>query len=303
MTRRLPFDLSVLKRPEIASVLRFVVFAALIAYLGYRLWNIGLIDVLSNLPTSPLYYVLFAVSYFVLPVSEAFIYRNLWDVPIPRLFPALIRKRALNEGVVGYSGEAYLFFWARENIGIPATRLLSLIKDNNLISSFVALTATCLLATGVLAIPNGPLFSNVSQSHTVMIGIGAGLVLALIAYFGRRKVLSLDGGVMKSTAAIHASRMSLVLVLQVLQWSAALPSVPWIVWVYITTANLLVTRIPFLPSYNFVLLGLGLSMSKFTGAPDTAVAGLFVTGAALSQIFNLGLFILTAGEKTKAKTV
>ncbi|MEO0981601.1 MAG: hypothetical protein AAFX03_02990 [Pseudomonadota bacterium] len=283
--------------PRRAHRLRQAITIALLAGVVWiivsRLWELGLANVLAELPTQPAYYVLFVLIYLALPLSEVFIYHRLWKTPGERLAPVLFRKRVLNAGVLGYSGEAYLAVWGKENIKRPDVRVLSTIKDNNLVSSFVSTTTTIALA--VIAL--GPsLFASGEEGRpwSMTAGLAAAAAIVAAGYAFRRRVLSIRGPLLNTVAATHALRLNAVLALQVLQWSLVLPDVPLENWLILMAAFMLATRIPFLPSYDLVLLGLGLSLTGVVGAPEAAMAGLFLAGAALSQGANLIVLAATA---------
>jgi hypothetical protein len=78
--------------------------------------------------------------------------------------------------------------------------------------------------------------------------------------------------------------------------------VPMTTWLVFLTAQMVMTRIPFLPSQDLMVLGLGVALSSVVDVPAIAVAGMFVAAGALSQIANLVIFGWTsvAGYRTAA---
>lgn len=281
-------------------ILRGVIFLALTGAIFYRLQELGFANILANLPSSPIYYALFALVYFTLPLSEVLVYRKLWQVPGQRLFPALIRKRILNEGVIGYSGEAYFGIWASRRLGLPAANILAAVKDSNFISSFASLTVTIaltVLALSLTQIMPTEVLSGTRRRIFVAIAVGAGVII--LTYSLRHKLLSVRGAALKKIAAIYFARLLVVSALMIALWSVALPGVPPGKWLAVLAAYFLVRRIPFLPNSDLVLLGLGITMTGVIGASDAAVAGLFLTGAALAQIMNLLMLVATQSHASK----
>ena len=61
-------------------------------YLVYALRDVGWAEVVAGLPTDPLFYLLFYLLYFSLPVAELFVYRITWVFDLWKSFPAFIKK-------------------------------------------------------------------------------------------------------------------------------------------------------------------------------------------------------------------
>lgn len=279
-----------------AGVVRFGLFAALVGIILWRINKIGVGNVLAHLPKTPWFYLLFLGAYFAVPAFEMLIYGPLWRAPGAALARALVQKRILNEGVLGYSGEAFFGWWAKTRLKLPTNNVFIAIKDSNFVSSFASTTATLALAYLVMLSGAGAAERDALRQHNAEIYSvlgGATLVIAFLYIFRRRlKLLSLDGPTLTRFTRVHFLRIAIVMAAQILQWSIAAPGVPIAGWLLLLAAYLLVTRIPFMPSFDLVLLGLGLSMSASIGASEDAVAGLFVANAGLSQALNLTLFLI-----------
>ena len=116
----------------------------IVAFILWRLTQFGWAELLANLPQNPIFYIVQIIAYSVLPISEVVIFGRLFGQRLWREWPVMLRKRALNNSVLGYSGEAYLVFWVKERLGLPRRKALSAIKDNVLLSGFTtAAFATC----------------------------------------------------------------------------------------------------------------------------------------------------------------
>ena len=277
---------------RIAGLVRLAVLAAIGAFIFSRLADLGFDAVLAAAPRNPFYYVLLAAAYFALPISETLIYERLWRAKRQRLFPALLRKKVLNDGVLGYSGEAYFGIWAHRALGLSKSDVFAGLKDVNFISSFASLTTTLLMTVIVLIAIGGEAGETRAQ---LLLFVLIGGALAIGAFLLRRFALSARVGEAGAIASVHFTRLGVVIALQVAQWALVIPSVPLMNWFFVATAAMLARRVPFLPSYDLILVGLGLSMTGVIGAAPEAVAGLFLAGAAATQMLNLIVILGTAG--------
>lgn len=271
-------------------------FAALIAYLVYRLSEIGWRDTLANMPTAPGFYLVYVLIYFLLPTSEAVIYRLLLGVDPIRNYHIFVRKRVFNEALVGYSGEASLIYWAKTRFDVPLDLAFSRIKDNNILSTVASYGAMVLLVGGLFA--TGAMQKAVATAPFLKfyVWLAVALAVAILPAFAvfRRRVVKIGAGLAALVLAIHLARLTSVLGLQALQWHFALPAVAFQTWAIFLSIELILSRIPFLPNIRVLLLGAGLSLTALIDAPEAAVAGMFLAAAALSQIMNFAMFVVTS---------
>lgn len=287
----------------IVKLLQFLLFSAVILYLADRLGAIGWRNVMASLPTNPFFYLVLVAGYFVMPISELAIYRRLWDHDLKGAMPAFLRKKVLNEAVVGYSGEAYLFLWARKALGMEGRQAFSTIKDNNLLSAAVSTTTAVLLVIFFMFTDYFEVVFKASPDNStsliVMLCISA-LMVPIIFRF-RRKLMSLPPEMIRRVLTIHILRLLTVELLQIVLWSIALPDVPVITWVAFAAAQMVLTRVPMLPNKELMLLGLGVTLATYVDAPSAAVAGMFFAAGALLQIFNVLAFTASsiAGARVK----
>lgn len=134
---------------RIKKYIRTAFQVGILSFLGYQLYEIGIANVLSSLPVTPLFYLLFLVNYFSLPLFELFIYRKRWDLPARMIFPVFLRKKVLNMDVVGYSGEVYLYVWMKKKLQEGLKDPFLLIKDNNILSSVASTFITLVLLLSI----------------------------------------------------------------------------------------------------------------------------------------------------------
>jgi len=130
-----------------AKILRYILLVVIVVYLIYQLTVIGWGEVWRNLPTNPLFYLLFLVMHFILPSTELFIYRLSLRLPLWEGFKVFTKKKVLNSDVLGYSGEAYFYVWGKKHLKENDKYIFNVIKDNNIISSFASTLMAVLLLT------------------------------------------------------------------------------------------------------------------------------------------------------------
>jgi hypothetical protein len=207
---------------------------------------------------SPAVFVSFVLLYLAQPVADLAIYRRLWNLPVAGI-GALLRKTAINEAVLGYSGELYLYLWARRRAGL-AYAPFAAIKDVNILSSIMGFGFT--LAVLLLAVAWADNPELVRLLRPVQWPAVAVMALALGVLVFARRVFSLQPRDIAFVAAAHAVRLVAYCGLTIATWSLALPDVALDVWVVLLAVTLLGARIPFLTKKtlvvgNFVLLVLG----------------------------------------------
>jgi hypothetical protein len=258
-------------------------------YLVYRLSELGWYEVLASLPVSPWFYILFVVRFLSLPLFEIVIYRRFWRFSIPRSIPVFLRKRVYNHALLDYSGEAYFYLWAQKNSRDPETRTFSIIKDVNIASAIVSIA----VMIGLLLT-----FASSSSIHQVdRFFPSANVYLWIFSLFSlaslcvlialRRRVVFLSATDMAAVSTIHVVRLTVVLLLQALQWWVAIPAVPLGDWLFFLTLYMVVGRLPFVPSKDLAFLAAAVALAGTVPAQETAISAMFLANLALYQIANL----------------
>lgn len=285
------------KRAKIAlKWLQAGLFIAVLSYLTYRLSEIGWLEVWKSLPGTIWFYVLFALIYLILPVADQINYQIILRLNLWRSFPIFLRKRVFNFAVFGYSGEAYFIFWAKRHLALADWKAFSAVKDNNILSGLASNSVTVILLIAFLL--TGQLNSIITALPDMPVYLGgaalAAAVLVPVVIRFRQHLLSLPAKTALAVFAVHIARIVVILGLTALQWSAALPDVPFGTWLLFLTAQMVLTRIPFLPNQDLIILSLGLSMTGFVNAPSASVAAMFVAAGALTQLAHLAVYGLTS---------
>lgn len=276
---------------------------AMVAFLLWNLYRQGITPqrLWASLPSTPWFYVLWAALYVLLPTAETAIYHRLWRVRVAELLPVLLRKRVLSQDVLGYSGEVYLFGWARSRLGPPppdgnGPPAMLHIKDNVLISSFASVLSAALIVGSVLLSGAHGLeraFGDPRPIYAVL-GTVATVFVVTMATRARRAVFTLAPRDLGFLSIVHGLRFTLANVFLLLLWTVSVPGLPWEIWLTLLVVNVVVDRVPFVPASDLVFLNTALALAAPLGVPPAAISGVLVAKAALDKVFNLLLFAAAA---------
>jgi hypothetical protein len=263
---------------------------------------IGWGAVLASLPTTPWFYLLFLVMFLTLPLTETVIFRLLLDRRIGLAdIGVFIRKRVLNSAFVGYSGDFYLFVWAKRHLGLSTRKAGHAVKDNAILSGLASTTVTALLVaafwlTGQAGLVAGWLDTGAGKSLAVVF-CAAVLLPVLLRFRGR--IFAATGRVASAVLGIHMARGLFLLLVQSAQWWVVLPNQSWTTWLIFLTAQMVISRLPFIPNRDLLFLSAGLEMSNVIDGPRAAMAGVLLAGGALTQGANLLFFVATSFGRSK----
>lgn len=282
--------------------IRYTLQVGIIGYLAYKLYDIGLTRVVESLPLNPLFYLLFFVIYFSLPLSEIYIYGVKWNFRGYRAFLVFVQKKVLNTDVLGYSGEFYLFYWAKEKLKIPAVEAMKFVKDNNILSSLSSTFISVILLIFFLTqgyINPGDYFPQIENQLTYL-WIGLALIVVLfVAYKFRSYILSLSIIDAAKISAIYTGRLVFTNLIQIIQYKIAEPSIPWAVWFSLMAVQIMSTRIPFLPSRDVLYVSVALEMSVVLNVPEAQLVGVLTANLILKKLIGAVSFILTSFTQTQ----
>lgn len=267
-------------------LLATILSVAMLVGVGYELFDDGLAGLRRATPASWGFYLFFLASYFTLPVCDFLIFRRLWNVP-PAAFTALNRKRIANDIVIGYSGDAYFYAWARARLDM-VTAPFGAVKDVTIVSGITGNVTALLL--GAVALPLGYqlIGPEIVEAMIWSLVFATALSLALILF--SRRVFSLPRRDLWFIFWIDLLRIAGTCVTIALAWACAIPSVSVGMWLFLVAGRQLVSRLPFLPNKdllfaNFAILVIG---------HDRALSDLMAFTAA-STIVMHGLLLLLSG--------
>jgi hypothetical protein len=249
------------------------------------------LDTIGRLP--PLVWPALVLLYLVQPLFDLAIFRRLWNMP-PAGLETLLRKNVINEVVLGYSGEAYLYVWARRAASVVA-KPFAAIKDANIVSALLGN-----LLTLVLAAVSATQLRDLDFVRRMGPALWSGLIpLAIslgVLFFGRR-VFSLRLGQLVYVGVVCSLRLAVWTVLNILIWRMALPEVPVGLWIVMLAIRCLISRIPLISNKdlvfgNLVLLLLGAHSNV---AVLVAALALVTLAVHLAVIVGLGAVDLARG--------
>lgn len=276
-----------------------LLMVGMIVYVGVELSSMGWSSVAANLPENPVFYLLSMLMFVAVPVSELLIYRPHWTSDKVKLRPlwfAFQRKQAMNDVLIGYSGEAFLTLWGQRNLPLPLKQVFSIIKDNTILSALSSSSVALILVVIFYAGDHLSFLDQLNRDTLVTGILFFGILLIavpLVLAFGRQ-IMAVSTGECARIIAIHVGRMITLQGLAVLQWSLILPDVSIVVWFTFVVARLILTRIPMMPNKELVLLSFVISVAGHVEAPQAALAAIFLVNTALSQILNGGLLVFSS---------
>lgn len=273
----------------LGAALSLLVFGLLVDAVADLSWQ----SVMEVLPANPLFYLLLAAAYMTLPASELFIFKRLWGLD-HRALGVFVKKRVLNDALFGYSGEAWLYVWARKHAQLREAALAG-VKDVAVTSALAGNLATLLLV--LLALPlmqDGTLSHLLSAkvARTAAIGIAAVMSISVLILVFRGRLLSLSADENRIAFATACVRLALAGALVLIGWYVALPGVGIAVWLLLGALRLVISRLPLIPNKDMLFTAVGVSL---TGAAHPQIAALLAATAALTLVFHLVAFAAVQG--------
>ena len=261
-------------------VLGIVLSVLTVGFLVYQVGEIGWGKVWAVLPSTPWFYLLFALSYLSLPVADLIIFHRLWAIPY-RNIRLFLRKRVLNEALLGYSGEAYLYLWARKrpHLRVPA---LAAVKDVNITSALAGNIMTLALMAALVPVIGGltrgsPVDVHLARQLTAGVVAATALSVGLLLFRGR--VLSMPARDNVVTFCIHMGRLLFGVITLAAAWAVALPAIHWTVWLALSALRLIVSRLPLVPNKELLFATFGVLLA---GSANVEIAALLAACAALN---------------------
>jgi len=271
--------------PAARKLLSVLLSLSILAYLVHAVSDIGWREVWDVLPANPLFYLLVAMSYMATPVTEYIIFRRWWPLT-PIALAIFSKKRVLNEAVFGYSGDAYLFIWAREKLGARDVGAgpFAAVKDVAITSALAGNAATLLMLGLALSMGGGPAVEHAFTGNAMKsVGLGFAFVISVsffILLFSR-KVMSLSARENMILFFLHCARLLVGSGLLLLAWFVALPEVAVGTWIVLGALRMVVTRLPFVPNKELLFAAIGVTL---TGASAPEVAALMAAAGALHML-------------------
>jgi len=304
------------KSPRGKKIIKYLTYAAqalIVLIIGIQLTDIGWGRILNALPTTPWFYVLFLFIYFLLPLSEALAYKITWGIPYWKSLSIFIKKRIFNKDVMGYSGEIVLMQWASLHTQKKKKQIFKDVRDMNIISS----AASTIIAFGLLGILfltgqikaldqliQRDFLSDTTFFEYVIAGVILLILIAVVAKF-RKYLFSMPALISIKVFSIHSIRMIVLYAAQILQWHLVLPDISLEIWFTFLSVNIIISRIPIIPSQDLVATGTNIEIAKVLQVPVAPVTGIFLVHDVLGKLLNFGLYLLLTitGKREKSDMV
>jgi hypothetical protein len=262
-----------------------IISLLLLGGLAHELSGGGLTSLQTALPNNPLFYLVFTMLYSVQPVADFIIFRKLWQMPVSGIVP-ILRKLVANEVLLGYSGEAYFYAWARSKLNM-ATTPFAAIKDVSILSAVVGNVVTLVLL--VLATPFAYQMLPANLVRPIIWSAVVIMVMSLGIMALRGRLFSLERRELIWVFGVHIMRTLIYTGLLSLCWHLALPTVPLAIWMILVTSRNLVARLPLVPNKDIVFANLALIMV----GSDGDVARLIGVTVALTLLCHGVVLVLT----------
>jgi len=282
--------------------LRWLLVAGIVTYLAYQLTNIGWGRVWASLPTTPWFYILFLLMYATLPATEVVLYGAAWRERYGALLPALLRKRVLNNDVLGYSGEAYFYVWAQRATKIDAVDVARTIKDNVIISSVASTGVAFSLLAIFFLTGQVELLTEFLPTKTSTLAGGVALVILVVSvgYNFRRALFFLPSHLLWLIGGGHVLRFILNNGFQVLQWAVVIPEVSVGTWITLLSVYIVIQQVPLVPTRSLVFMSAGVELANVLQIPTAALASMLLAQSVIDRGLNLGVYVGTTAYDARA---
>lgn len=237
----------------------------MIVGVGNELLKNGLTGLSLVAPSNLGFYLVFLLCYLAPPAFDFAIFRRLWGIPWSGMI-ALNKKRIANDVVLGYSGEAYFYTWARQRTQMVAAPF-GAVKDVSILSAIAGNATT--LALMAIALPLVGDLLTPAQYKTGLISFGVIIAMSLPFLIFSKRVFSLPRRVLWWVFGMHTLRIITASVLLALVWHFAMPEVSILMWLLLSVARMLVSRLPLVPNkdllfanFAIIMIGQGEALSQ-----------------------------------------
>lgn len=235
------------------GVVSGLISLAILAVALYQLRGTPIAQILSLVPRSAAFWLVFSIAYLTTPAAEWLIYRRLWHIPASG-FTALLRKRVANEILLGYLGEVYFYAWVRRTGLITRNAPFGAIKDVAILSALVGNAVTLLMLA--LALPFFGLLQLDLGGKAVLGSLGVLAVSSFALLLLRKRLFTLPRAELWRIAATHLARILTTIGLTALMWHLVLPTVGLVWWLILATLRQLLSRLPLMPNKDLAFVGL-----------------------------------------------
>ncbi|MCY4000713.1 MAG: hypothetical protein OXF06_08130 [Bacteroidetes bacterium] len=277
---------------RITRVMRIAFTVGVIAFLVWQLREVEFREVFLGLPRNPLFYLLLITLYFLLPAVQFLAYRVVWDFSPAAAIRAFIKKRILNKEVLGYSGEIYLYTWAKDHVQQSGRSLMECIRDMNIISAGASTLSAVILIVFFAWEGQVNIRDLIPGIHSAFLigAVGVTIVILVIVFKWRRWLFSMPWKATRIIFGLHISRLVVRQVLEISMWHLAMPEVPLEIWFTYAAVSIIINQIPFIPSQDLLTMAIAVSMAGAMTVSEAHIAALFGAVALVNRLINLIFF-------------
>ena len=269
--------------------------ALIVAVIARQLYNLGLRDVLGELPDEAMFFVLYVLGFMVGPLCEKFGFRVIWPGTKTATWYALLRKRALNFVVLGYSGDVWFAMWARKKLKLPAKIAFHGVKDSTILAGIASAAFTVMLVASFALSGEDALIARIiGRTEGPMLAmVLVGIIGAAAIIIFRRSVFKVSPVQGLIVVTIHMVRLAVTNIFLILQYAVVLPFVPLETWLLFVTVQMLIQQLPLIPNRDLLFLVVAMEITRGMGVDQHSLSALLVATTLLRQIGNTGLLIAT----------
>jgi hypothetical protein len=278
---------SVFKKPlgKVSVGFNAIIIVAMALVIILKIRDGGDLTYIHNLPHVYVFYISIVLGYFILPISELVIFRRVWGVKASAI-SAFLKKRIANEFILGYSGEVYLYTWARSQHPRINTAF-DAVKDVSITSALMGNCMTLLLLGLVW-----PLADRVGAGHLAWPVFSSALAIFAISALPiilKRHLFSLPAATLRWIASVHATRLAAGIVLIGISWWSGLPGASMPMCLLLVTARILLGRMPFIPNREMLFATVVLLMVDGMQPVTLVASAIALVNLALDGVILAGL--------------
>lgn len=272
---------------------KFVFQLLIVGYLVYQISQIGLKNFVVSIPINPLFYIIYIFIYISLPTIEYIIYVKKWGVNGKNLIRTLFKKKVLNTDVIGYSGEVFLYIWAKKNIPLDKSHLFKYIKDNNILSSLASglISIVLLLYFIIYGYINIDFILDRYQNFFLLIIPSFVLILIIIFSYLKKYIIHVKLFEGSWIFLLHSVRILAINILQIFQWNLVVPEIILSVWFTYSAVQIILSRIPVLPSLDALFVNVILELSNLLMVSQDLIIGMLTVNIIFNRLLNLGIYL------------
>ena len=98
---------------------------------------------------------------------------------------------------------------------------------------------------------------------------------------------------------LHSFRILIINILQIILWKLVMPEIILSVWFTYSAVQIIISRIPFLPSLDALFVNVILELSDLLMVSQDLVVGMLTVNIVFNRILNLGVYIYNSFIENK----